>query len=557
MRLIPWLKKSTVRSLSLAISFLVVQWGCAPKSTGPGFVGTPEAPSLESSYDSLMQGIRYIRQNPSERSDERIQRYLWLDQWVQILRDKNALNPDLASEFWSDLTVLVSEPPLEISPTQSILQRVGSSLGRNVALYHAYLTLMKAESIDQAMAQLRGIEDDGISDLHLRAEQLLKLQDQRSLMESRRIGVLAPLSGPYAPFGAQILNGVQLLNDLAVASGIEFIIADTGNNQDTLLEAFQTLVLKHNVAALIGPIGAEDSEFIFERAQILRVPVVSLALRENLSFFGRYNFRSSLSLQDQLASISDFVRNKLGSKKLGVLFPDSNYGWAVMDEAQKVFGRDGIESTEIQMYPKEATDFKEELKRMLRLDHPKLRSDEICPDNLDPEEAGFDCVANLESLPPILTFDVLFLPDSADKVGLILPTLPFLRLYGVQVVGLSGVNSAKLLERSQTAAEGLVFTESFYADADDHGARYFVETFQKAFNRPPSKLSAEVFDVGLALVDTMRKIPGPVTREEMLSRILKIRDFKGVSGEINVDRNQWRRSPRLMIVRDSQFKELN
>ncbi len=182
MRLIPWLKKSTVRSLSLAISFLVVQWGCAPKSTGPGFVGTPEAPSLESSYDSLMQGIRYIRQNPSERSDERIQRYLWLDQWVQILRDKNSLNPDLAKEFWSDLTALVSEPPLEIGPTQSILQRVGSSLGRNVALYHAYLSLMRAESIDQAMAQLRGIEDDGISDLHLRAEQLLKLQDQRSLM---------------------------------------------------------------------------------------------------------------------------------------------------------------------------------------------------------------------------------------------------------------------------------------------------------------------------------------------------------------------------------------
>ena len=556
MPLMKWLKKSTVKWLSLTISFTIFQWGCSPKSTGPGFVGTPDTPNLESSYDSLMQGIRYIRQNPTERSDERIQRYLWLDQWIQILRERNALNPDLGREFWSDLTILVAEPPLATTAIQRILQRSSSLLGKNVALYQAYLNGMKAESSDQAMQFLQGIQNDSISDLHFRAEQLLRLQDQRSIIESRRIGVLAPLSGPFAPLGLQVLAGIQILNSLAFSEGVEFVVADIGESQESLLEAFQNLVLRDRVAALIGPLRAEDTEYIFERAQILRVPVVSLALREQLNFFGRYNFRSSLTLEDQLASLSNVIRNQLGSRRVGVLFPDSPQGWVVMDKTQEVFIKDGIELTEIQLYPKDATDFKDELKRMTRLDYPRLRSDELCPEGRSAEAASLGCVTDLANLPPLFTFDVLFLPDSADKVGLILPTLPFLRLYGVQVVSLSAVNSPRLIERGQRAAEGLIFTESFFEGARDFAAEFFLERYQKVFQSPPSKLSAEVFDVGMALVSAMRGIPGPVTREEMLSRILRIRDFQGVSGPIHVDGSQWRRSPRLMIVRDSQFKEL-
>src|SRR5690554_475719 len=79
-----WLNIFTVKWLALTISLVFLLQSCGPKRPSDSLVGVPESPSESSSLDSLLQGLRYIREHPTQREDERVQRFLWIDQWASI-----------------------------------------------------------------------------------------------------------------------------------------------------------------------------------------------------------------------------------------------------------------------------------------------------------------------------------------------------------------------------------------------------------------------------------------------------------------------------------------
>lgn len=538
---------------------------CASKTSQPASVGVPEGPSTQSSLESFVQGLNFMRDNPSEREDERVQRFLWLDQWVKILGENGRLNDDLAVELSNDLKSFLVEPEMSQGSLERIIARSETTLGKNIAYYQTYLSVLKGNSVDRALSFLGFIQEDGFTGLYEKAQNLLRLQSVQAMTESRKIGVLIPLSGEFKSFGQQVAQAVQVVSSLAVSEGVEFVLMDSGSTDDELLEGFQKLVLRENVAVVIGPITAKASEFIFERAQILGVPVISLAPRENLETYGPYAFRSALTLKDQIQGIASFAANKMRAKKVGMLFPDSQYGWDAAKIAETSFPRAGLTIEEIQVYDSGATDFKEPLQKMTRLDFPKLRVDEVCPKEVAPkneEEAAKvsvdsvqqNCVPSLKDLPPLLDFEILFVPDFANTVGLMLPTFPFLRIYGVQVIGLSGLNDPKLISRGQQHAEGVIFTDGFSVDSSDVQSRFFVDRFKSMHQKAPTKMSAEAFDVASLLVDMMRSSDQLISRNYVFSRLRNLRGFEGVTGKIFSDGYQIRKEARLFIVRDGKVE---
>lgn len=513
--------------------------------------GVPERPQSDSPLESLRQGLLYIRQNPTEREDERIQRFLWLDQWAKLLQDNGRMTSGLGTEFSQDLTNFVQNPPLSRRSLERIVSRAETRLGRNVAYYQLYLTGLRTGAVQDGMRWLEFVEPDGVTDLAERARELLDMRQVGELRASRKIGVLLPLSGDLASFGEEVFTAIQIVSELDYTRGVEFVVHDTGASDAQLLEAFQRLVLDESVTALIGPLSNRASEYVFERSQIMRVPTISLAPREDLNFFGNYNFRSTLTLTDQIRSLGAFLRRQLRVSRIGVLFPDSSYGWDAAKIAQEEFPKFGLQVTEVGIYPEGATDFKEPLQKMLRLDLPRARSHELCRE----EDPRPNCVRSLDELPPIYNFEVLFVPDQADTVGLLMPTLPFLRVYGLQVVGLSSLHDSRLIERGQNHAEGVIFTESFVASERTVPTRFFVESFRRKTNREPSRLAAEAFDVALMLADQMlQEGRGALDREAMTQSIRRLRAFEGLTGDLYSVENEIRRQPRFMVVRDGSFQ---
>jgi ABC-type branched-subunit amino acid transport system substrate-binding protein len=544
----------------LFLLLALFQAGCATKggaSMGGASDRGPSVPqSSTGSLDSFTQGLNYIREHPSAREEDRIQRYLWLDQWIKVLQEKQRLTPEMAQEYWADLVSFVrDEPALNMKNLDYILARTQTKLGKNVVLYYSYQSLMKDQSLEASFKYLEGIEEDGISDLYPKAQELLELNRAKALSVARRIGVLLPLSGDLQGFGKEVLQSIEIVSHSAYADGIEFVIQDTGSTPESLQRAWQKLALEEKVIAIIGPLTAKDSEIIFERAQALNMPVISLAPKENMQNMGSYGFQSTLTIDDQVKTLASFLENDMRAKRVAVLMPDSTYGWDVLERASKEFQNKGLEISEMQVYAAGSTDFKEQLRRMARLDFPKLRKDEFCPK--DKTAVAFEgCAKKAADLKPLYNFEVLFVPDFAETVGYVLPTLPYLQMYGVQVVGLSGLNSKKLVERGGDSAEGVIFTDGYLPTAKNFPTQFFREEYTKASSKEPTRLAAEAFDVAMLSVEIMKRGEGPISREVFVDRLKNTHEFPGITGKLYYEDQKLKKSPRLIVVRDGEFQEL-
>src|SRR5690606_30635163 len=100
--------------------------------------------------------------------------------------------------------------------------------GRNVAYYHMYQSALRHRSLEEAMQYLSFIEEDGISDLAARAQELLDLAKVRGAGEAKKIGIMLPLTGDLRPFAEEVLQGIQVAARLAYSEGIEFVVVDSG-----------------------------------------------------------------------------------------------------------------------------------------------------------------------------------------------------------------------------------------------------------------------------------------------------------------------------------------
>jgi branched-chain amino acid transport system substrate-binding protein len=166
-------------------------------------------------------------------------------------------------------------------------------------------------------------------------------------------------------------------------------------------------------------------------------------------------------------------------------------------------------------------------------------------------------VKSINDLNPVLDFEVLFVPDFADAGGYLLPTLPFLKIYGVQVVGLSGFHSPKLLERAQDSAEGLIFTDSFFESSQDFKTRLFVNRYEELTGTKPSKIAAEAFDVGAMMISLLRgNSRSAVSREGLRESLSRLSGFDGVTGQMFSEAQQIRKEPQVLTVRNGRFQLL-
>lgn len=560
MQLTRWPNKFTAKfqAVSYLIFFLglSISTGCSSKG---GSVSTPSqgASDRPTSLDSLNQGLAYIREHPAEREEDQIQRYIWLDSWVKVLQDRNFLTPEMSQQYWNDFDSFLKHPPATTGTLDRITSRATSKIGKNVALYAAYQEFLKAQQLEDSLKFLEKVEEDSTTGLYTRSQEILQLNRFQPQRGSRKIGVLLPLSGDLKAFAQEALLGVQLASRMAIAEGVEFIIEDSGGTPEKFQQTWEKLSTQENVAAILGPLTAKETEAAFERAELMRVPVISLAAKEDLKSYGGYSFRSVLSLEDQISGLSSFLVDRLRSKKIAILTPDSTYGWDVMDRASKEFSSRGLEISDVQVYPANGTDFKEQLKRMARLDQPKLRKGEVCPKNVtDPAEMPAGCVKKIGELKPILGFDTLFLPDFADTAGLVLPTLPFLQIYGIQVVGLAGMNSKKLIERAGEASEGTIFVDSYTPNSMRLPARIFREDYMKMTGREPTRIAAEAYDLSMIATEIMTRDTMEVSRDLFVDRLRRVENFEGVTGIIRFENQRLKKTPEILIVRNQEIRAL-
>src|SRR5215470_16504679 len=142
-----------------------------------------------------------------------------------------------------------------------------------------------------------------------------------------KVGVLAEMSGPFAPYGKQITNGMkaymQVHGDKVAGKKIELIVKDTtGPAPDLAKRLAQELVTRDKVQFLAGFALTPNAMAVAPVASEAKVPMVIMnAATSIITTMSPYIVRVSFTLPQVTAPIAEWAfKNKI--KKVYTLVTD-------------------------------------------------------------------------------------------------------------------------------------------------------------------------------------------------------------------------------------------
>ena len=178
-----------------------------------------------------------------------------------------------------------------------------------------------------------------------------------SQLQPVRIGVLAPLSGPYASGGSLFVQAATLAVERANAEGgvlgrrVELVVSDTQGRVDIAKSETLRLVSREKVFALVGAYLSEETVGVVEAAsaakKIVIVPVAATAeitdrVKRNYNRY-RYIFRVGYSIPQWAGMLAEFLRER-GVKKYAFVGAGIRWNRELALALRKSFSRPAYEA---------------------------------------------------------------------------------------------------------------------------------------------------------------------------------------------------------------------
>ena len=384
--------------------------------------------------------------------------------------------------------------------------------------YQMSLVFLSQNELGQAeKASRRLMESSRDSRWITRGEDILaKIEKEMAICEYC-IGCLLPLSGPFAAYGQEVLNGITLgmLSASVDGTKMEIIVRDTAGKPEKALDELEALVKVRKVAGVIGPLSSKTASFIAEKAQELGVPMIALTQRRDIVKAGDMVFRNFLTPAQEINSLLEVAMGQLGLERFGILYPDNAYGRFCMNLFWDKLDEMGGSVTAVEAYPPNVTDFADQIKKMVGLYNKRKTT------------GG-------EEAPPLIDFDAVFIPDTYQRVAMIAPQLAFHDVLGVRLIGTRLWHSPKLIEMAKNYIQGAVFSSGFAVESENPKVLGFVTDYKNNFGETPKILAANGYDT-ICLLKTIFAEDKLRTRDNLREALLEAPVFEGVTGSFSFD----------------------
>jgi len=418
-----------------------------------------------------------------------------------------------------------------------------------MSIHGPFLSFLKSDKLEEARKEAIKIarlspEEEWV----IKAKEVLKKIEERLKVSPNIVGCLLPLSGPFAIYGQEVLNAIELgLNIFQESnkgfSSIEIVIRDTEGDPEIAIKALKEIAEEQRAIVTIGPLISKVAKVVVEKAQELGMPIITLSQSEGITKKGDMVFQNCFTQEDQLRSLINKVMGEMGLKRFAILYPATTYGKYFMNKLwDKVESQGGV-ITAAESYNPKDTDFATEIKKLVGLFYPRPK-----PVTEEEEESE-------EEPEPIIDFDAIFIPDSYERVALIAPQLAYYDVVGVRLLGTNLWNSPKLIETAGRYVRGAIFPSGFFPGSGYIGVENFIEQYKTGFRQEPGLLAAIGYDT-IRIVKEILQAKGEdiKTREDFRSALAGGISFDGVTGPTVFDnRRMAKRNPLLLTVRGRYF----
>ena len=387
------------------------------------------------------------------------------------------------------------------------------------------------------------------------------------------IGCLLPLSGPYSIYGQEALNGIQLGMDIFNSTGtgatMELIIRDTAGDVNQTIANMEELAAIDNLMAIIGPLASQTATVAAQKAQELEIPIIILTQKEGLAAEGSMVFRNFLTPVKEVSRLVDLALGEMGIKRFGILYPDNSYGRYFMNLFWDQLDEKGGVVRAVESYPPEATDFGDQIKKMVGLYYPRPESIARLLEEMKKDKESLDKSTSTgtteakekeekkeEEPEPFIDFEAVFIPDNYNEVALIAPQFPFYRIYNIQLLGTSLWHSQELIDQAKDYVQGAVFPVGFFKEQNSEAVHQFIEAYRAGFDVEPGLLAATGYDT-IRLLKQVFENYKILNRKDIQTSLGLIRDFQGVTGKISFDeQGEVEKTPFLLTISGNRFVAL-
>ncbi len=186
-----------------------------------------------------------------------------------------------------------------------------------------------------------------------------------------RIGVILPRTGPEAPIGEEMANGIKLAQEDLAASGVKVEIVwedDTGKPQ-IAMSAMERLATREAVAGVVGSYTSASTSAVARIAEKYRVPLlVPISSKDEITMAGqRWVFRINSPASFYVQALLEMVRGVGQPRSAALVYEDTDFGNSAARSFKAAAAKLGIAVLAESPYSKGSPDYRSTLTRIRAL----------------------------------------------------------------------------------------------------------------------------------------------------------------------------------------------
>ncbi len=322
-----------------------------------------------------------------------------------------------------------------------------------------------------------------------------------------KVGAYLSLSNEDAPFGIYTKEGIELaVEEVNTAGGVrgkpfKMLYEDDKSNPQEATNKVLQLIDRDKVVALLGEVASARSKAGGIVANRRKIPMITpSATNPDVTKVGPFVFRVCFMDDAQGQAAADFVVDKLGKKRVGVLYAtDDLYSSGLAEEFRKELKKHGGEVVAEKGFLKKETNFTTYLNEV--------------------KDAKPDII-----YAPIYFNQMILIARQGKAAG----------IRGEMFAGGDGWDAPELTRDAGEELEGAYFTNFYAPDVPWESAKRFRAKYNERFHHDPSSLAAMGYDAALLLADAIKRAASD-TPDAIRQAIQETKNFQGATGPITID----------------------
>ena len=312
------------------------------------------------------------------------------------------------------------------------------------------------------------------------------------------LGVINSMTGPEAPIGENLTNGIKIaLEDLKAKNiQVEVVWEDDTGKPQVGLSAAEKLATRDNVAGIVGAYTSAVTSAVAKKAEQLKVPLVNpVASKEDITQQGyKWVYRVSATTGDYAAILLDMATSLGQPKTMAILSENTDFGVSGGKSAKAYADRKGIKVVFEEAYSKGSPDYRSTLVKLKQTN----------PDVVFMVSYVADAILIMRQSREIGVSPQAFLGAGAGFA-----TVPF--------------------ANEKDISHGVFSSSQWTGDVKWPGAKEFNEKYQKLYGKAPTYHAANAYAAMMVMAEAATKAGGDRTK---LQSELKSGSWNGIFGEV-------------------------